>query len=235
MLETKKHDPFDALVANWIGEVGQLHRQIQKLPMEIDAALTPTKILLQSAQVNLAKQLSALPGAADKEMKRAGAQTIAELSDQVALIASRISADSAQAERHRAFYLASALLSVSAVMFAGLGVYLGSRDWSTATLCGTVMLGGIATGMILLTFLNGIEHSVDSPTRTPPEIPARHISEVQFAQAVTRLSKQTSSRTLAACKEVLVGGESCVEASHKYDVLPAQITRLANELRSKIK
>lgn len=162
MLETKKHDPFDALVANWIGEVGQLHRQIQKLPMEIDATLTPTKKLLQNAQVNLAQQLSALPGAADKEMKRASAETISMLAAEVTKIAQQISDDAAVAERHKAFYLAASVLSVSSTMFFSAGIYLGSRGISLMMLGGITLLAGIAGGMWLLVLLNGIDKNIQS-------------------------------------------------------------------------
>ena len=42
----KKPDHFDGLVAEWIGEVGQLHQKIQQLPKAMDEALLPTIRLL---------------------------------------------------------------------------------------------------------------------------------------------------------------------------------------------
>ncbi len=166
MLESNKQDPFDALVANWIGELGQLHQLIKKLPIDIDATLTPTKKLLHSAQVGLAQQLSALPGAADKEMKRASAETISVLAAEVAKIARQISDEAAAAERHKSFFLAAGLLSISSTIFFGAGVYIESRGFSWVMLVAITLLLGIAGGMGLLIMLSGIEKDIQSKSDT---------------------------------------------------------------------
>ncbi|MDD2742233.1 MAG: hypothetical protein PHV02_08160 [Rhodocyclaceae bacterium] len=70
-----------------------------------------------------------LPGAAEKEMKRASDAAIASLSTQVGKIAKEIAGDSAAAERHNAFTKAASI-SVGAVILIGAffgvsGYYLG--------------------------------------------------------------------------------------------------------------
>lgn len=99
----------------------------------------------------------ALPGAADKEMKRAGAETISILATEVAKIAHRISDDSAVAERHKAFYWAAGLISCSSTIFFSAGAYLASRDFSLILVAGSSSLIGIVGGVFMLVALNGIE------------------------------------------------------------------------------
>ena len=103
----------------------------------------------------------ALPGAADKEMKRAGAETISILAAEVAKIAHRISDDSAVAERHKAFYLAAGLLSFSSTVFFSAGIFLYSQSFSWVMLGGASLLIGIAGGMLLLVALNGIDKKIE--------------------------------------------------------------------------
>lgn len=74
-----KPDAFDLLVGEWTGELGQLHHQVKQLPDAIAGALQPTRKLLVEAQVKLEKQLEAMPGAADKELKRASDATFKAL------------------------------------------------------------------------------------------------------------------------------------------------------------
>ena len=58
MFDHEKQDKFDALVADWIGQIGQLHKEIGQLP-------------------------AALDGAADREMKRACDEAVRRLSNEV--------------------------------------------------------------------------------------------------------------------------------------------------------
>ena len=67
----QKPDAFDALVGEWIGELGQVHQQVKQLPGAVSEALRPTRSMLNDAQTKLELQLASLPGAADKELKRA--------------------------------------------------------------------------------------------------------------------------------------------------------------------
>lgn len=47
------------------------------------------------------------------------------------------------------------------------------------------------------------------------------------------ISTKLSSRTLAACRDVMVNGLSGVDAGRVHDVLPAQISRATSSLRAK--
>ena len=62
----KKPDHFDGLVAEWIGEVGQLHQKIQQLPKAMDEALLPTMRLLN----DLSKQLNSLHSTNDELLRK---------------------------------------------------------------------------------------------------------------------------------------------------------------------
>jgi len=125
MLEDKKQDAFEALVGDWIGEVGQLHQRIQELPVALAAALSPTQLLLKQSQEELTVQLNTLPGAADKEMKRAGVEVLSLLSQEVSKISQTIAGDAAKAEKGKAIELATkwavAGVLVCAVVFGATG------------------------------------------------------------------------------------------------------------------
>ena len=89
----------DALIAETLGDVQKLRDEVKILP-EI---------------------LRELPGAVDKEMKRAGAEMISGLSGEVGRIAQRLAGDAVVAERNRAISMAVLALSVSALIFGGTG------------------------------------------------------------------------------------------------------------------
>lgn len=87
----------DALIHELIGDVGRLDDNIKSLPVTLNNILEPTKKELREIQKNLLEQLAALPGAADKELKRAGDAAISSLSTEVGKIAQRIAGDAAAA------------------------------------------------------------------------------------------------------------------------------------------
>ena len=93
----QKPDAFDALVGEWIGELGQVHQQVKQLPGAVSEALRPTRSMLNDAQTKLELQLASLPGAADKELKRASDAAIASLSTEIGKIAQKIAGDAAKA------------------------------------------------------------------------------------------------------------------------------------------
>ena len=93
----QKPDAFDALVGEWIGELGQVHQQVKQLPGAVAEALRPTRSMLNDAQTKLELQLASLPGAADKELRRAGDSAIASLSTEIGKIAQKIAGDAAEA------------------------------------------------------------------------------------------------------------------------------------------
>lgn len=87
----------DALIHELIGDVGRLDDNIKSLPVALNKVLEPTKEELREIQSNLLEQLAALPGAADKELKRAGDAAISSLSTEVGKIAQKIAGDAAAA------------------------------------------------------------------------------------------------------------------------------------------
>ena len=87
----------DALIHELIGDVGRLDDNIKSLPVTLNKVLEPTKKELREIQSNLLEQLAALPGAADKELKRAGDAAISSLSTEVGKISQRIAGDAAAA------------------------------------------------------------------------------------------------------------------------------------------
>ena len=92
-----KPDAFDARVGEWIGERGPVHQQVKQLPGAVAEALRPTRSMLNDAQTKLELQLASLPGAADKELRRAGDSAIASLSTEIGKIAQKIAGDAAEA------------------------------------------------------------------------------------------------------------------------------------------
>lgn len=86
----------DALIHELIGNVGQLDDRIKSLPATLNKALEPTKNELHEIQINLLEKLSTLPGAADKELKRAGDAAISSLAGQVGNIANKIAGNAAE-------------------------------------------------------------------------------------------------------------------------------------------
>lgn len=180
----------------------------------------------------------ALPGAADKEMKRAGAETISILAAEVAKIAHRISDDAAVAERHKAFYLAAGLLSLSSTVFFGAGIFLGTLNFTWVMLGGVSLLLGIAGGMSLLVALNGIDkkkEAVKSSTAASHTLehldPPPTWSQDEFKQFSSKLDEKFSERTLHAAKEVLVFGKEALEASLDNKLMPGQLGRVLLKLR----
>ena len=98
-------------------------------------------------------EVIALPVAADKQMQRAGAETMAGLATEVAKIAHRIADDSAIAERHKAFYLAAGLLSLASTLFFAVGILLGAQIVSWVALGALSLLVGLVGGICLTIFL----------------------------------------------------------------------------------
>ena len=97
-METSAHrTPRDALIYDLLGDVGRLDEKIKSLPAALNEVLEPTKKELRNIQGNLLEQLAALPGAADKELKRAGDAAIASLATEVGKIAQKIAGDAAKA------------------------------------------------------------------------------------------------------------------------------------------
>lgn len=127
-METSAHRTTrDALIHELLGDVGRLDEKINLLPVALNKALEPTKNELHDIQCNLLEQLAALPGAADKELKRAGDAAIASLSTEVGKIAQRIAGDAAaataaKAKTEAARWQAGALLVGLAV--GAIGTYL---------------------------------------------------------------------------------------------------------------
>lgn len=136
------------------------HTAEEKIKILYEDSLAEIREL--TGRIELAKAaILSLPAAADKEMKRAGAETIAGLAAEVAKIAHRISDDSAIAERHKAFYLAAGLLSFSSTVFFAAGIFVAAQKLSWVLLGGVSLLIGIVGGMSLLIFLNGIDKKME--------------------------------------------------------------------------
>ena len=118
----------DALIYDLLGDVGRLEEKIKSLPATLNNALEPTKKELRDIQSNILKQIAALPGAADKEAKRANDAVISSLGKEVGRIAQQIAgnaaeATAAKAKTEAARWQAGALLVGLAV--GTIATYLG--------------------------------------------------------------------------------------------------------------
>ena len=83
--------------------------------------LALNEAVLEQVQRNLSKTINSLPSIADKEMQRAGAETISTLSVEVGKIAKQLAGDAATAEKNRSFYFAGAVIFICAIIFGGTG------------------------------------------------------------------------------------------------------------------
>lgn len=234
MLDGQKQDAFEALVADWIGEVGQLHRQIQKLPVEIDVALSPTKKLLAKSQDELAQQLNALPGAADREMKRAGAEAILVFSKDIERLSLQLAEISSAKERYRAVYWAAGSLTLFSLFFFCAGSFFSGQSVGWGTLFSTFFTG-LAGGIFLMLSFSRTEKktptSAASHTLERLDYPPPTWSLDEFNQFSLTLDEHFSERTLRAAKEVLVFGKEALQASHDNKLLPGQLGRVLLKLR----
>lgn len=106
----------DAVAAQVMGELNTLTLMIDRLNGEIQ------------------EKIEAFPGAADKEMKRAGDAAINALSGQVGRIAQTVAGDAAAVERHLAF-IKMASVAAAGVLFCGIlfggGGFLAAKSASS--------------------------------------------------------------------------------------------------------
>jgi len=234
MLDGQKQDAFEALLASWIGEVGQLHRQIRNLPVEIDAALSPTKKLLARSQDELAQQLNALPGAADREMKRAGEEAISVFTKDIERLSLQLSKISSEKERHKAIYWAAGSLTLFSMFFFFAGIYFNGQSVGWVTLLSTFSTG-LAGGILLMLSFSQVEKktptSATGHTFKHIDYPPPTWSLDEFKQFSSKLDEKFSERTLHAAKEVLVFGKQALEASNDHKLLPGQLGRVLLKLR----
>lgn len=104
-------EAFESLM---LGDIGLVHNKVDNLKVKLDGLGTSIGI-----------KMEALPGLADKEMKRAGDAAIEALADRVAGIANTIAGDAAKTERNKSAlkltYTNLAALLLSAVIFGGAG------------------------------------------------------------------------------------------------------------------
>ena len=167
----QKPDAFDALVGEWIGELGQVHQQVKQLPGAVSEALRPTRSMLNDAQTKLELQLASLPGAADKELKRAGDAAIASLATEVGKIAQKIAGDAAEATA-------------------------ADAKKSAAIWQGGMMIGGVLVGSITAYLIAISAYAIKLSTAQEKAIAAELRAETAEADA-----KKRADETIAAISE----------------------------------
>ena len=167
----QKPDAFDALVGEWIGELGQVHQQVKQLPGAVSEALRPTRSMLNDAQTKLELQLASLPGAADKELKRASDAAIASLSTEIGKIAQKIAGDAAEATA-------------------------ADAKKSAAIWQGGMMIGGVLVGSITAYLIAISAYAIKLSTAQEKAIAAELRAETAEADA-----KKRADETIAAITE----------------------------------
>lgn len=167
----QKPDAFDALVGEWIGELGQVHQQVKQLPGAVSEALRPTRSMLNDAQTKLELQLASLPGAADKELKRAGDAAIASLATEVGKIAQKIAGDAAEATA-------------------------ADAKKSAAIWQGGMLIGGVLAGVIAAYLAVTGAHAINMSTAREKVAAAELRAETAEADA-----KKRADETIAAITE----------------------------------
>jgi hypothetical protein len=153
MSDNKKPDAFEALVAEWIGEVGQLHQSISGLPKALNETLAPTLTLLKDAEIGLAKQINSMPDKTDMEFKRASSESLAILAEEIGSIASKIAGDAAAAERNKSFQIAIIVFSICSIFFFSAGFVIANHSLQLTTVAMFSLIAGIAGGFSIFYFL----------------------------------------------------------------------------------
>jgi hypothetical protein len=124
MADPQKPDAFEALVAEWIGEIGTLEQKINNLPGALDKSLASTIASLNIAKENLEKQLKTLPDIADQEIARASKDAITPLANEVSLLAHKLAETSAITNRNKSYWMLSAGIFLCAITFGSTGYLL---------------------------------------------------------------------------------------------------------------
>ena len=171
-MDTSAHrTPRDALIYDLLGDVGRLDEKIKSLPAALNEVLEPTKKELRNIQGNLLEQLAALPGAADKELKRAGDAAIASLATEVGKIAQKIAGDAAEATA-------------------------ADAKKSAAIWQGGMMIGGVLVGSITAYLIAISAYAIKLSTAQEKAIAAELRAETAEADA-----KKRADETIAAISE----------------------------------
>lgn len=233
----KKPDLFDALVAEWIGEVGQLHHKIQQLPAAMHSALSPTETLIKSACAGLAKQLDSLPNAADKEMNRASNAAITRLSIEVGQIAQKIAGDTALAARYKSISNAIIIVSSSAVTLILFSGYAGFKLGENSEFSGSILLTLTSWAFIAsVGYVAG--HTISSMQHSKYKNLSKIWTEEEFHLAVAA-AQTTSSHLkqgiLEACWSILIHGEGIKIAAFKNMTSLRKVEAALKLLKSKNK
>lgn len=101
----------DAIIAELLGDVGELHDQIKILPNELEKSVG--RFVRDT-----------LPSEANVIMNKAALTAIGLMASQVGEIAQQIAGDTAASQRYKSFWLAAAGVLVCAVVFGGAGYVL---------------------------------------------------------------------------------------------------------------
>lgn len=152
---------FEAMM---LGDIGVVHDKVDELKVKLDGL---------GGSIN--DKMQALPNAADREMKRAGAEAISALSNQVGRLAQQVAGDAAANERQKSFTWAAGAMGVVATATYVAGVGLGSMAAGGAgwgILSGLALLAGFVIGVAVnKVFFPEKIIEQDSTKKEPPAKP----------------------------------------------------------------
>lgn len=196
----------DAVAAQVMGEINTLTKRIDRLNGEIQ------------------QKIEAFPGAADKEMNRAGGEYLASMSSELIRVVKQNSGDSNAVERQKTLVWAIGSLTVLSMFMFGTGMALGSQVGLGVGLLAAFALGiGLVGGMVLCqTLIAGEQVNVKAKTignkagfKAESE---NKWTEAGLMKAALNTMETKDPHVLAACRDVLVNGTDMFPAAQKAKI-----------------
>ena len=129
--------------------------RLEKIAVTVAAVADRVEGVRGNIETALNKAISSLPGAANKEMERAGREVITALSEEVGKTAQKVAGNAAAAAQNESFAFAALVLTGSFVIFFGAGMFLGTLD-ASRLVTGLICLFVGAAGGIVLGYLMSI-------------------------------------------------------------------------------
>lgn len=207
----------DAVAAQVMGEINTLTKMIDRLNGEIQ------------------QKIEAFPGAADKEMNRAGGEYLASMSSELIRVVKQNSGDSNAVERQKTLVWAIGSLTVLSMFMFGTGMALGSQVGLGAGFLAAFALGiGLVGGMVLCQTLIAGDQVLPVGLVRATASERKSVSDFVWTPEKIMLAGQEmkiDARTLVACKNVLINKEDSIVAARKENLFPAQAERALIKLK----
>ncbi|MEI7613282.1 MAG: hypothetical protein WCK63_10255 [Betaproteobacteria bacterium] len=154
----KADDAYEKLVAEWTGEVGQLHLSIKALPAELRLAADPPVKAIKDASFDLNRLLAGLPAALEKENERARVDSVGKMAEAVTSLAG-VAGEVAygmvdtvtETARLNSAWKAAVAMSGFGSLLVALGAFVGNERaaWGSPVAFGVIFVIGAIAGVLM--------------------------------------------------------------------------------------